>query len=120
MENLTESIIETYVQRIVQQGHPLGIILFGSYARDSANENSDVDLLVIEETPDVNHHRALMYRQALRPRTMPLDLLVLTPAEIRDGYARRIPFLRDLLEEGRWVYGDPRRAGLSDLGSRRS
>ncbi|MCY0864164.1 MAG: nucleotidyltransferase domain-containing protein [Sulfobacillus sp.] len=110
-----ESIIQNYVQRIVQNGHPLGVILFGSYARGTANENSDVDLLIIEAAPDTHHRRAVMYRQILRPRTIPVDVLVLTPQEIRDGYHRKIPLLRDVLKEGRWVYGNPRRAGLSDL-----
>ncbi|MCY0898875.1 MAG: nucleotidyltransferase domain-containing protein [Firmicutes bacterium] len=110
-----ELVIQNYVQRIVQGGHPLGVVLFGSHARGTANVNSDVDLLIIEEEPDTYHRRAIMYRQMLRPRTIPVDLLVLTPQEIRDGYNRKIPMLRDALKEGRWVYGNPRRVGLSDL-----
>lgn len=110
-----EPLIQNYVQRLVQCGAPLGIILFGSQARDTATEDSDVDFLVIDETTDLHHHRAIMYRQALRPRMVPVDLLVLTPQEIRDEYYRHVPFVVDALKEGRWVYGDPRRARLSDL-----
>ena len=101
----------------LSSGHPLGIILFGSQARGTATEDSDVDLLVIDEIPDVHHRRAIMYRQALRPRLTPVDLLVLTPQEIREEYYRNVPFMIDVLEEGRWVYGNPRRTGLSDLGT---
>lgn len=114
----SDPIIQNYVRRLVQCGHPLGIILFGSHARGTAKEDSDVDLLVIDEMPDVHRHRAIMYRQALRPRMTPVDLLVLTPQEIRDEYHRNVSFMMGVLEEGRWVYGDPRRTGLSDLGSR--
>ncbi len=102
---------------LVDRGHPLGIILFGSQARGTATADSDVDLLVIDEMPEIHHCRAIMCRQALRPRVTSVDLLVLTPQETREEYERSEPYMVDVLKEGRWVYGNSRRAGLSDLGT---
>ena len=45
---LSEEKIQSVVERIVQVAQPSKVILFGSYARGNANENSDLDLMVIE------------------------------------------------------------------------
>ena len=42
-----ESTISTMVDRIVGRFHPSRVVLFGSYARGTAIESSDVDLLVV-------------------------------------------------------------------------
>lgn len=115
---MSEPIIRDYVDKLVECGHPIGVILFGSHARGTATEDSDVDLLVIDETPDERHRRSIMYRQALRPRVVPIDLIVFTPEEIKAQYYQRVPFVHDVLREGRWVYGDSGRAGLSGISTR--
>lgn len=47
---LSHKTIESAVQRIVAAAHaPLKVILFGSYAAGNAREDSDLDLLVVEE-----------------------------------------------------------------------
>jgi predicted nucleotidyltransferase len=46
---VSQQIIESAVQRLVQAAHaPLKVILFGSYARGHAREDSDLDFLLIE------------------------------------------------------------------------
>lgn len=44
---VTRSFIEEVSKRIANTFNPLQIILFGSYARGEANQNSDIDLLVL-------------------------------------------------------------------------
>jgi predicted nucleotidyltransferase len=59
----TSKSIESLVQNIVEAVHPLKIILFGSYARDTANPESDIDVLVV--MPEGVHCRRtaqLLYR----------------------------------------------------------
>ena len=72
-------MIESFVQKIVEAVHPLKIILFGSYARDNANPESDIDVLVV--MPESVHCRRtaqLLYRQ-IRGLGVPFDILVTTP-----------------------------------------
>ena len=73
--------IEAMTQQIVQQFHPLKIILFGSYARGSFTLDSDVDLLVVMEVSGSKRHKAAEIDLALAERTLPLDLIVVTPQE---------------------------------------
>lgn len=41
----SQNIIDSAVTRIVDVAHPVKVILFGSYGRDDATENSGVTLL---------------------------------------------------------------------------
>ena len=68
------------VGALVQAADPRLIILFGSYAEGRANEDSDVDLVVVTETEDrwktIGDLRSIV-RPYLGDR--PLDLLVYAP-----------------------------------------
>lgn len=59
---------------------PMGtrVILFGSYAEGTQDEDSDLDFLVVE--PIVERRRAEMVRlrQILRPLGIPVDVLVVS------------------------------------------
>lgn len=51
MATINDTIINQMAECIVKEVNPLRIILFGSAARGDSHGGSDVDLLVIEETP---------------------------------------------------------------------
>jgi len=70
----TSKSIESLIQNIVEAVHPLKIILFGSYARDKENPESDIDVLVV--MPEGVHCRRtaqLLYRQ-VRGLGIPFDV----------------------------------------------
>jgi len=73
--------IDDIVKRIVEQFHPVKIILFGSRARGVAAPDSDVDLLVVMEVVSSKRRQAVQIDLALADRTFPLDLIVVTPEE---------------------------------------
>ena len=73
--------IDDAIKKIVDQFHPVKIILFGSYARGAAGPDSDVDLLVVMEVKDSKRRQAVEIDLALSDRTFPLDLIVVTPDE---------------------------------------
>ena len=78
---INESVIKEAAQRLVRRFHPQRIILFGSYARDAADEHSDVDLLVI--CPFKKDRKKLMVEMdmTLWGLGMARDIIVLTPEE---------------------------------------
>ena len=101
---ITEELIQTAVHRLVDQFHPFRIILFGSYARGTASEKSDVDFLVI---CPVTENRISLVRsmdRSLKGLKLPRDIIVLTPDEFERD--RHIPgtIARPASKEGKILY----------------
>lgn len=97
-------VISAMVDRIVDRFEPLHVILFGSWARGTANEWSDVDLLVIFPSLDDEREMAINVRRALRGMSVCKDILVSTPDEIRRRGHIIGTVLRSALNEGKVVY----------------
>jgi len=78
-------------------------IVFGSVARGEADSGSDLDLVIIADTPRpfFERHRDFAGLWDLWPR---LDLLVYTPAELRQMQDEGNPFIEQVLADGRVVY----------------
>ena len=68
--------IKQAVERLVAAANPSKVILFGSYARGDATEDSDLDLMVIEREVPNKFDEMVRLRQELRPLRIPVDLLV--------------------------------------------
>ena len=78
---ISQQMIEDAVRQIVQQFQPQRIILFGSYAYGQPRGESDVDLLVVMETPLKETEQAVRICQAIDYH-FGLDLIVRTPATL--------------------------------------
>jgi predicted nucleotidyltransferase len=88
---------------IAQEFQPERIILFGSYAYGSADDDSDVDLLVILPFKDKPARKALEILQKTNPK-IPLDLLVRTPEQVKARLDNQDWFMREIMEKGRMLY----------------
>jgi uncharacterized protein len=71
------------VARLVQRFEPEKIILFGSYARGDAREDSDIDLLVVAETDLPMRDRFPAVRSVLADFPAAFDVFWKTPEEYR-------------------------------------
>jgi len=82
-------------------------ILFGSYARGTADAESDVDLVLIEPTSRPFVERGLDHPEIFR-LGVGIDLLVYTPEEWRRMLVQENPLLERIAREGVDVYARPR------------
>ena len=73
--------LHDFTQRIAKRFHPEMIILFGSCARGQATSDSDLDLLVVMEVSGSCRQKANEIDLALADRTIPMDLIVVTPRQ---------------------------------------
>ena len=101
---MAQQVLQEATQRLVESFKPTRIILFGSQARGTADERSDVDLLVI--CPVSGSRRSLMVAmdRALKGLRIARDIVVLTPEEFERD--RQIPgtVARPASLEGKVLY----------------
>lgn len=79
------------------------VILFGSYARGDATEDSDVDILVIAPTTERLFDRMAKVLELVRDLYdgLALSPIVLRPEEVSERLKRGDQFIQGILEEGK-------------------
>lgn len=97
------SEIQGFADRIAREFRPQRIILFGSYACDRADTDSDVDLMVILPYAGKSWEMATRIRNRLQP-SFPLDLVVRSPEQVRERVDMGDPFLREIIRDGKVLY----------------
>lgn len=98
--------IDSIVEQLVANYRPEKVILFGSAARGDATEESDVDLLVIKAgVGQLQPHERYYQVSQMMPHRVATDVLVYTPQEIKKRLYLEDPFIKQIWEEGRVVYG---------------
>src|SRR3990172_6827114 len=102
-KRIPQKAIDQVVEQIVEKFKPQRIILFGSYARGKPRPESDVDMLVVMETPLKEVEQAIQICQQIEYR-FGLDLIVRTPKRLAERLEMGDWFLRDVVEEGKVVY----------------
>ena len=101
---VTPELLDDVVQRILDVGSPRRIVLFGSRARGDARRNSDLDLLIIEDSELPRYRRPPRYLRALVGVFPAKDIVVWTPAEVNAWRDLPNAFITSALREGRTLY----------------
>lgn len=96
---VTRNDIQGFVNRVVEQFHPVKVILFGSHAYGTPTPDSDVDLLMILPYRGSSVKMATRIRLAC-PRDFPMDLIVRSPAELRRRAKMGDAFVREVTSRG--------------------
>jgi predicted nucleotidyltransferase len=102
---ITSEQIESAVRTIVDAAKPERVVLFGSYARGDATDDSDLDLLVIESEVADRAREMVRLRRLLRPLRLPVDVLVVSTDEVAAWSGQPGSALYWALREGAVVHG---------------
>lgn len=102
-DRIPAEVFEKIAQQIVERFKPQKIILFGSYAYGNPTPESDIDLLVIMDTPLKNIQQAQQIRQLLNP-LFGIDLLVHSKANLTERLEMGDFFLQEVISKGKILY----------------
>ena len=103
---ISKKRIQEAARRLADAFHPDRIMLFGSYARGTADERSDVDFLVITNAAR-RRNRAKMTAEMDRTlwgMGMAKDIVILTPDEFEEDKDIPGTIARYVSKEGRLLY----------------
>ena len=81
---LSHTTLQEITQKVVEVAKPRKIILFGSYARGEEGEDSDLDLLVVEDTISHKGKEVIKIRNAIGGVGLGVDILVCAEDELDD------------------------------------
>ena len=81
--------------------------MFGSRARGTHRPNSDLDLLIIEESDLLRFERSPRYYLALTGTFLGEDVVVWTPKEVEEWSQVPNAFITTALREGKTLYARP-------------
>ena len=119
MKTLPSELLAEIIRRLVAEFQPEQIILFGSHAWGTPNEDSDVDLCVILSQSDEKPiQRAVRAQHCMGRLLVPADISVKTRTEI-DRY-RHVPasLERKILQQGKVLNGRGQTGTRTDLACR--
>lgn len=113
---VTQQQIDEIVRILVHECQPEKIILFGSYAHGTANEDSDLDLAIVKETDLPKFKRPIEFQKALRSGGrkwfFPMDIVVYIPEEMEDWQTDPYSLVHEILVTGKTLYESAQPARL--------
>ena len=74
---IEEQLLREIVGRITAAARPTRVILYGSAVGGTTTDDSDIDLLVLEDSVEDTRRESVRLRAALRGIDMPLDVVVM-------------------------------------------
>ncbi|MBF0161304.1 MAG: nucleotidyltransferase domain-containing protein [Magnetococcales bacterium] len=107
---ISETDLITMVRNIVEAVQPEQIFLFGSLARGDGSEESDIDLLIVEQEGFRGHSRwreLQTIRQAIAEFRIAKDILLYSRAEVARWRGSWNHVVGHALREGRLLYERP-------------
>ena len=105
MKTIDPKLLEEITRRLVAEFQPEQIILFGSHAWGTPDEDSDVDLLVIVSESDMRPvQRDVQAHLSLSGLGVPKDILVKTRAEVERFRQVYASLEAEILERGKVLY----------------
>ena len=96
--------IRSDLEPVLREGGATKAIVFGSYASDTADEDSDLDLIIVAESDRRFLDRHEDFSGVYDVWQRGLDMLIYTSAELAEMVAGQNPFIERALEESVVIY----------------
>ena len=104
---ISNETINKAIKIMVDAASPVSVILFGSYARNEATDQSDLDFLIIESGVVNRYAEMVRLRRCLSPLRIPADVLVHDEGTFNEWRSVPGTILNTIDREGKVVYERP-------------
>lgn len=101
---IDKSVINEAVRRLSERFRPDRILLFGSYARGTADNKSDLDILVVCSLKKSRKALAIEMDRALEGMNLPRDIIVFSSREFEKEKTVPGTVARYAWKEGKLLY----------------
>lgn len=101
---LNDKVLQQITSCVLKVSSPKKIIMFGSYARKEADEDSDLDLLVIEQGIVDRGKEMIKIRNAIGDLGIGVDVIVCSEAYVNEWGHVRNTLIHQALKEGKILY----------------
>ena len=102
--DITDALLSEMVSKIVKHFHPDKVILFGSRAWGEPTRESDLDILVVMDVDGSPIRKASEISRIVRPRFLPMDIIVRTADEIEHRIGIGDTFIKRIMNHGKVLY----------------
>jgi len=108
------TFLERLVARYVRAFSPERIMMFGSYAKGTQHDGSDVDLLIVADVDGASTLHLRRARQLAADCFPRVDVVFASEAEVANAASLASPFLLSILGTGVTLYQRPRDRTVRD------
>ncbi len=105
MKELPTELLDEITSRLTDALHPVMIYLFGSHAYGNADQDSDIDLLVVVPDTQLSQRElARCGRWSLWGMRIPVDLIVCTASEMQKWSPINCNLIHTVVQKGQLIY----------------
>jgi predicted nucleotidyltransferase len=101
---LTWEKVNEILERIKKSSKVIRIVLFGSWAWGTPNDNSDIDVLVVEENYTDKHSEIVKLKSGLISSDYSIDILLFTRNEYEKKLKQGWSLLENIEKNGKIIY----------------
>jgi uncharacterized protein len=102
---VTEEKVNKVIETLLTVGQPKKLIIFGSWASGKADDDSDLDVLVVvsDDVPNTLKE-SVRLRSALKGLIMAIDIVVVRESDFEDLKDSPGLIYREALQNGKLIY----------------
>lgn len=104
-KNATEKLTQNITQKLLEIYHPRKVILFGSAAQPGNTEVNDLDFFIVKDDVPKRGIDRIRQLRSLIDTDIATDFLIVTPKELQERQTMEDPFVMEILNHGKILYG---------------
>ena len=104
-KTVVNEIVQNITRKLLEAYRPQKVILFGSAAKPGNTEVNDLDFFIVKDGIPKRSIDRIRQIRSLVDNDVAVDFLIVTGKELRERQTMEDPFIMDILNRGKTLYG---------------